>query len=260
MIAGENQQIVRSAPTFHCETCGGSLEKGRADCPFCGALIDLHRTSLTAYCDNCFSMSRAGAIFCSGCGKPITDAPEAPSAVDEKCPRCSVPMRRRTLGSHNPLECPVCCGLFINSSDLGVIIEEQEKRNKELPGTDAPVRSSPGTRPVAYIRCPVCENMMNRMNYGRFSGVIIDYCREHGYWLDSGELEKIANWVSTGGLSRLRKREIEELKSEKSRLEGRLSVPMDPGDASRLFKNDSAPGAAMAGGGLIGLLFDLFTD
>ena len=59
---------------------------------------------------------------------------------------------------------------------------------------------------------------MNRLNYGRISGVIVDYCKDHGYWLDAGELEKIAKWVATGGLNKQYARELEDMKAEKSRL------------------------------------------
>jgi Zn-finger nucleic acid-binding protein len=55
------------------------------------------------------------------------------------------------------------------------------------------------------------------MNYGRISGVIVDYCRSHGYWLDDGELEKIAKWVATGGLKEKYKLEMEEAQAAASK-------------------------------------------
>jgi Zn-finger nucleic acid-binding protein len=41
---------------------------------------------------------------------------------------------------------------------------------------------------------------MLRLNYQGKSGVIIDRCKEHGYWLDSGELRQIMEWAKLEGI------------------------------------------------------------
>lgn len=43
------------------------------------------------------------------------------------------------------------------------------------------------------------NNMMNRLNYGQSSGVIVDRCRDHGVYLDASELRRIQAWVRAGG-------------------------------------------------------------
>jgi hypothetical protein len=60
--------------------------------------------------------------------------------------------------------------------------------------------------------------MMNRVNFGRVSGTVIDVCRGHGTFLDSGELHAIAQFITDGGLDRSRQREKEELEEERHRL------------------------------------------
>ena len=50
-----------------------------------------------------------------------------------------------------------------------------------------------------YRKCPDCTNIMNRQNYGRRSGVIIDLCPEHGLWFDHAELDAILEWIRAGG-------------------------------------------------------------
>lgn len=40
-----------------------------------------------------------------------------------------------------------------------------------------------------YLSCPLCENIMLRKNFKTISGVLIDQWRDHGIWLDAGELE-----------------------------------------------------------------------
>ncbi len=50
-----------------------------------------------------------------------------------------------------------------------------------------------------YRPCPVCGAMMNRVNYARHSGVIINVCQKHGVWFDADELSRILVWVREGG-------------------------------------------------------------
>ena len=40
---------------------------------------------------------------------------------------------------------------------------------------------------------------MNRKLHGKRSGVIADYCRDHGLWLDAGELRQLLEWSRAGG-------------------------------------------------------------
>lgn len=253
----------RDAPTyhvaraFHCSSCGGALEKGREDCAYCGATIDMTHARMTAYCTSCLGMSKEGASFCSECGKPLAAALDAPEEADETCPRCAVKMRRRTVGAHRPLECPMCCGLFVDVPDLEQMIRDQEQRVATESGgaADRPQRASLGGEPVTYLKCPVCRTIMNRVNYGRVSGVIIDWCGDHGYWLDAGELEKIAKWVATGGLKQKYERELDEMRAERRRLEASASVSSM--HASPYERGQGVTGAYMTGG-LLGFIAGLF--
>ena len=60
---------------------------------------------------------------------------------------------------------------------------------------------------------------MNRMNFGRRSGTVVDVCRGHGTFLDRGELHQVVRFVHEGGLERARLAEIEELREEQRRLQ-----------------------------------------
>jgi Zn-finger nucleic acid-binding protein len=57
----------------------------------------------------------------------------------------------------------------------------------------------PDQYPISYIKCPVCSQLMNRVNFGVRSGVIIDRCKAHGVWLDGGELRHLFEWMKMGG-------------------------------------------------------------
>src|SRR5262249_36118624 len=50
-----------------------------------------------------------------------------------------------------------------------------------------------------YRPCVVCGELMNRFNFGRVSGVIIDACRDHGIWFDAEALTRILDWIHRGG-------------------------------------------------------------
>jgi len=43
---------------------------------------------------------------------------------------------------------------------------------------------------------------MQRKNFARRSGVIVDWCGHHGTWLDAHEVEDIAAYILAGGLER----------------------------------------------------------
>jgi Zn-finger nucleic acid-binding protein len=55
---------------------------------------------------------------------------------------------------------------------------------------------------------------MNRKNFARISGVIIDECGSHGVWLDAGEMEKIRLFIADGGLEKAQDKKIEKTAME----------------------------------------------
>jgi Zn-finger nucleic acid-binding protein len=238
--------------TLHCENCGGNLEKGTEYCPFCNALVDLSSARLTEYCPSCLSMSKEGAKFCSSCGKPLTVEPDRPEKVDEKCPRCNVSMRKRQVESHRVVECPVCLGMFVSVDAFESIIRKQEARGLNVAGHGTVQKAASTLEPVTYIKCPECHGVMNRVNYSRISGVIVDCCKQHGFWLDNGELEKIAAFVASGGLKERYRLEKEEAAASSRNAARKTSADLSLGTGGALFQTEASPSAS----GLRGL-FDL---
>ncbi len=59
---------------------------------------------------------------------------------------------------------------------------------------------------------------MNRQNFARLSGVIVDVCKGHGVWFNAGELQAIVEFVRAGGLERARAREKAELEDARRQL------------------------------------------
>jgi hypothetical protein len=60
--------------------------------------------------------------------------------------------------------------------------------------------------------------MMNRVNFGKLSGTVIDVCRAHGTFLDAGELHQVVTFIQQGGLDRARERQIQDLKEQEEHL------------------------------------------
>jgi Zn-finger nucleic acid-binding protein len=116
------------------------------------------------------------------------------------------------------LECAACDGVWVEASDFERICVEREARAAVLERS-RPHQAEKSRRPAVHYRpCVVCGKMMNRVNFGRISGTVIDICRGHGVFLDAGELHAIATFISEGGLDRARQREKEELNEERHRL------------------------------------------
>ena len=63
---------------------------------------------------------------------------------------------------------------------------------------------------------------MNRLNFGRLSGTVVDVCKGHGTFLDAGELHLIVSFIQGGGLERARPRQLEDLKEEEQRVRALL--------------------------------------
>lgn len=59
---------------------------------------------------------------------------------------------------------------------------------------------------------------MNRVNFARCSGVVVDLCTAHGTWFDHTELERIVRFIQGGGMQRSRAIEAEHLERERKRL------------------------------------------
>ena len=93
------------------------------------------------------------------------------------------------------------------------------------------------TETVRYLSCPECQKLMNRVNFAKYSGVIMDVCRTHGTFFDRDELHRVITFIRGGGLDNARERARARLVEEQYRLRrmelqgnaDRQSVH-DPGD------------------------------
>jgi Zn-finger nucleic acid-binding protein len=155
------------------------------------------------------------------------------------CPACVKPLAAARVGDLDVWDCHACGGLWLDRvvfEQLGASRERQGAVLGALPSPDAPPVMS--REAIQYRPCPTCRQRMNRVNYARRSGVVLDICKEHGIWFDKDELRRVLAFISGGGLDRAREREIEELKEAKR---AAMQAPAPPASTSE-FAQQMNPG------------------
>lgn len=125
-------------------------------------------------------------------------------------------MHSVAVGVLTLLDCASCDGLWVDAETFERICADREAQAAVL-------HSGPASRPaietrVSYRPCVRCGTMMNRVNFARLSGTIVDVCKGHGTFLDRGELQAIVSFIQGGGLERARQRQIEDLREQERRL------------------------------------------
>ena len=243
-----------AAGKMNCPACGAPVDPATRLCEFCSTRL------ATEICPSCFGMVFKGTRFCKHCGDSLENRAPVHHGDRTKlqCPRCEAhPTMRVEVVSACPLcRCPECEGLWVDARMVEKIYQEREKApaidpqikprtnsQTSVPITDAPAGNLGAT--VAYIKCPECQKMMNRKNFGRCSGVIIDLCKDHGTWFDADELQRILVFIQSGGLEKAAERERLELKEELKWLKRKQKMQESTEGMSAHF--GMAPGGPLAG-------------
>jgi Zn-finger nucleic acid-binding protein len=149
------------------------------------------------------------------------------------CPRCTVRLQTIDLNINGRFlieRCDECLGLFFDPNELEALLEATVANVFTIDRSQlAAGKTSIGTSQhgAFYIKCPVCSKIMNRVNFGTNSGVIVDRCKDHGVWLDGGELRQLFEWMKAGGKLLQQEREAEQRKiaeRELRKLQGQAAV------------------------------------
>lgn len=193
---------------MNCINCGAALPPKSAVCKYCRTRNDIDLR----------------ALFDVGRHRPDES---------RNCPHCDDQLETIDLGLHRPFfldRCTRCLGLFFDPGELREVVksrtEEADRidyaRLDRMLAEETPEDFSE----VRYIRCPTCRTLMNRRSHGTRAGVIVDECKDHGVWLDAGELRRILSWTRAGGAAHHAIREAERKKSEqRARSVRRMTAP-----------------------------------
>lgn len=206
------------AEVRRCRSCGAAVGRDGDACEYCGSAIVRDTRRLDLICPECYARNEERSRFCTGCGVEFQPEP-VPSASEElACVKCGCLMPRRRVGGVLVHECPECHGLWAPHDGFDELVNRaidarQRTGQDRLPGPGPRTRGgNPVTEPVQYRKCPECGAFMNRQNFRRTSGVIVDRCHQHGTWLDADELEQIAGFIFSGGLERSLEAQLAELR------------------------------------------------
>ncbi len=124
-------------------------------------------------------------------------------------------------------ECRGCHGLWLDARTVAKLERDADAR-ATFTVTQSTFAGAPGnshqnvrgnTSPIRYRRCPICADVMSRVNVARISGVIVDRCQEHGTYFDIDELQQLVQFLENGGVDRARTREREALADERRHLQ-----------------------------------------
>ena len=208
------------ASSLHCPNCGAPADPDARRCPYCKARL------ATVSCPSCFALMFEGAAFCGRCGARRSRREADDAAV--RCSACKGTMTRLAIGSTTVLECAACDGLWVDAETFERLCADREAQAAVLHKVEDKAHLKGGA--VKYRPCVRCGQMMNRVNFGRVSGVVVDVCKGHGTFLDAGELHAIVQFIIGGGLERARARQIQDLKEQERRtLEAQHRLSRDQG-------------------------------
>ncbi|MGH7618400.1 MAG: zf-TFIIB domain-containing protein [Gemmatimonadaceae bacterium] len=130
-------------------------------------------------------------------------------------------MRSVRVGTTQMHECAGCSSTWLEAEAFTQLCTNREDRGAVTALVD--VTKTPTQRTVTgtvrYVSCPTCHKTMNRQNFGKRSGVIIDVCKGHGVWFEHGELQSVLAFVDSGGLERARAADKERDAEEHRKLD-----------------------------------------
>lgn len=241
------------AETLNCPNCGAAISSDSPRCQYCESKL------ATIACPSCFAMMFIGSRHCPHCGAAAAQATAAELSV-LKCPRCRTDMSPITLGTMAMRECEQCLGLWVEVAAFEKICGDREQQSAVLgTASRAPAHPLPSAdmEKIRYAPCPQCSQLMNRINFARCSGVIVDVCKGHGTWFDRDELSNIVQFIRGGGLEVSRHKEKAEIEFERQQLRAeQLAAVKRSASFGTYSADDERLGGLSAASGLLKFLID----
>lgn len=119
------------------------------------------------------------------------------------CPACRQAMIVLELDQVEIDYCTVCLGIWLDAGELEVLLEDAAQA-RHLLHSFRPAQTDEKLR-----KCPICLTKMEKVNVGRVEDrtELIDRCpKNHGFWFDRGELQRVlqaGHFDDQGRLKRL---------------------------------------------------------
>ncbi len=227
-----------SAESLNCPNCGAGVARDSSSCQFCKTRLR------TVACTGCLGMMFVGSQFCQHCGAIAAPVVELAAKAGD-CPRCRVALQVMKVAETHLRGCDKCDGMWLDVATFESICSDRERQSAVLGFLDTRTIKPEFKTKVNYVPCPDCGELMNRNNFARASGVIVDMCKQHGVWFDADELPAIIEFIRKGGMELSRQREKNELIDERDRLreERRRAASFDQRYGARdVFERDESDG------------------
>jgi Zn-finger nucleic acid-binding protein len=200
------QPTGRDCAVVRCSSCGAPRQSGSAECGFCHSDFTLHERDLDTVCPACLARVSGAGRYCHHCGVGLAAEFQAGAESELKCPTCppgrALTSRRIGQEGVTVLECGRCAGLWLGEAAFNQLTS-RAIRQRDPDGRKGAAKREQRLpkRPAGplYRSCIVCGKLMTRRHYGRTSGVIVDFCKDHGVWFDADELAQILSWIRSGG-------------------------------------------------------------
>ncbi|MGR8935395.1 MAG: TFIIB-type zinc ribbon-containing protein [Gammaproteobacteria bacterium] len=165
-----------------------------------------------ANCTQCSAPLPANSNVCLYCGtrNDVDLRAKQPysvtSGVSERiCPHCDIALQTIRLNFEEAFfieRCASCFGFFFDRGEIEAMLHHSVSQVYDINPLHIDNINKDRYRAnqkVQYLKCPECRILMNRINFGYRSGVVVDQCKIHGIWLDSGELIHLLEWKKAGG-------------------------------------------------------------
>lgn len=196
---------------LNCPNCGAAVADNSNHCNHCRSRLK------TMSCSSCFGTIFQGNKFCPLCGEKAVRSKLADAENTGDCPRCKVKLKIIEINEISLRECEKCEGIWSDVETFEIVCADKEQQSAVLSKLDEILRHRK-TEKIQYVPCPDCKKLMNRNNFAKISGVIIDSCKEHGIWFDAEEMPKIIEFISKGGMDLSRHKEKASLEAERQQL------------------------------------------
>ena len=215
------------------------------NCVNCGAPLP-PKTTRCAHCHTLNEVDLRGQVTVRG------------GTTSRDCPRCKERLHAVLLqvgASSVELDrCEACHGLFFDPGEVETILDGIEKQPASvdhrqlltLIETETPTED---LKTVAYVPCPDCGQLMHRRSFGQKAGVVIDSCKDHGLWLDGGELRRLIRWTQAGG----RRHDADETAARAQAAERAKPRP-EPREPTLALPTSSSSGGGWGWGGALDAL------
>jgi len=239
---GEMMTLEAMPPTadeLACPHCGAGVAATASSCQHCSAAL------LVKACPRCLTRVFHGHKHCPACGAALAIAAIAADTAHaaRACPRCDAVLHARRVDDLVIDECGGCLGVFLDHVAIKrVIVDRAQSRAEALLGAlpRVEVNALPAAGQKMYLRCPVCQVVMNRRLFASGTGIIIDVCLTHGTFFDAGELPLIIEFVMNGGLDKTHRKDIERMREAALRELHTAPLPV-----ARLRQPRSSHGSAL---------------